>query len=200
MKKLLAGLAAASLTLFAAGCGSDSDSSSDTTVAVVETAPAETTPAETVPAETTPAETMPAETMPAETTPAAAPADTTPAADAAAAPAGTTYTLLEWDLEGPATLTAGTQDISAVNGGKFPHELLILKGTYAELPKDDLGTILEDQLAPDVKVAEIERFNAGETKTASVTLEPGNYVFVCNIAVGPNSHAGKGQVLDVVVA
>jgi ABC-type sugar transport system substrate-binding protein len=57
-----------SLALFAAACGSDSDSSSDTTAAV------ETTPATEAPAETTPAETTPAETTPAapETSAAAA--------------------------------------------------------------------------------------------------------------------------------
>jgi putative spermidine/putrescine transport system substrate-binding protein len=56
----------ASLSFFAASCGSDEKAATETAAPAESTAPVETTPAESTPAETTPAETTPAETTPAE--------------------------------------------------------------------------------------------------------------------------------------
>jgi uncharacterized cupredoxin-like copper-binding protein len=176
------------------GCSSDS---SDTTSAVVETeaeVAAETTAAtpETTPpvAETTPAA--------AETTPAAA--ETTPAA-AAASGTGAAYKLTEWTLEGSASLPAGPTEIAITNAGKFAHEFVVIKDTtYEEAPKNDLGTVLEDQLPAGSVLGEVEKIEKGASAKLSVDLAPGKYLFVCNIEFGPNSHAGKGQRLNVTVA
>jgi uncharacterized cupredoxin-like copper-binding protein len=171
-------------------CSSDS---SDTTSVVVETeaAPAvETTaaPAQSsaAAAETTPA---PAESAPAETAPAVA-----------AAAAGPTYTLKEWSLEGSATLPAGPTEIAITNAGNFGHEFVVIKDTtYEDAPKNDLGTVLEDQLPAGAILGEVAKIEKGASAKLAVDLAPGKYLFVCNIEFGPNSHAGKGQRLNVTV-
>jgi uncharacterized cupredoxin-like copper-binding protein len=182
-----------SLGIALTSCSSDS---SDTTSVVVETeaAPAvETTaaPAQSsaAVAETTPA---PAESAPAETAPAVA--------AAAAAAAGPTYTLKEWSLEGSATLPAGPTEIAITNAGNFGHEFVVIKDTtYEDAPKNDLGTVLEDQLPAGAILGEVAKIEKGASAKLAVDLAPGKYLFVCNIEFGPNSHAGKGQRLNVTV-
>jgi uncharacterized cupredoxin-like copper-binding protein len=183
------------------GCSSDS---SDTTSAVVETEAQVAAESTAVTAETSPAvtETTPAavETTPAatETTPAAV--ETTPAA-AAASGTGAAYKLTEWTLEGSASLPAGPTEIAITNAGKFAHEFVVIKDTtYEEAPKNDLGTVLEDQLPAGSVLGEVEKIEKGASAKLSVDLAPGKYLFVCNIEFGPNSHAGKGQRLNVTVA
>jgi uncharacterized cupredoxin-like copper-binding protein len=180
------------------GCSSDS---SDTTTAVVGTEAVAATEASAAVAETTPAvaETtpvVPETTLAAvETTPAAA--ETTPAASGT----GATYTLKEWTLEGSASLPAGPTEIAITNAGNFAHEFVVIKDTtYEEAPKNDLGTVLEDQLPAGSVLGEVEKIEKGASAKLSVDLAPGKYLFVCNIEFGPNSHAGKGQRLNVTVA
>jgi uncharacterized cupredoxin-like copper-binding protein len=121
---------------------------------------------------------------------------------AAAAPAagGLAYELKEWSLSGSATLTAGKSDLKVTNAGKFPHEFRVLKGTYETLPKNDLGTVQTSGLPADAQLGLVEKIEPGTDATLSVDLPAGQYLFVCNIEFGPNSHAGKGQVLNVTVA
>jgi hypothetical protein len=126
---------------------------------------------------------------------------TAPVTEAPAAPAaGITYSLKEWAIEGPATLKAGTVSMSVTNPSRNKHEMKIIKGTYAELPKAGNGAVEEEKLAAGAIVGKVDAFPGGETKPLTVELTPGTYLFVCNIAFGPASHAGKGQVLDVTVA
>ncbi len=129
-------------------------------------------------------------------------AKTAPATEApAAAPAaGITYSLKEWAIEGPASLKAGTVAMSVTNPSRNKHELKIIKGTYAELPKAGNGAVDEEKLPAGTIVGVLEAFPGGETKPLSVQLTAGKYLFVCNIAFGPASHADRGQVLDVTVA
>jgi outer membrane lipoprotein SlyB len=120
---------------------------------------------------------------------------------AAAAAAGGTYTLKEWSLEGSATLPAGQTTLSVTNAGNVGHEFIVIKDTtYEDAPKNDLGTVKEDALPAGSVLGEIEKIEAGATSTLAVNLTPGKYLFVCNIEFGPNSHAGKGQRLNVTVA
>jgi uncharacterized cupredoxin-like copper-binding protein len=180
-------------------CGTD-DKSTDTGATSTEAASSDAgaTPTE---AAATPTEAAAPLTEPAAApTGAAAPA-TEAAAAASPAAAGNAYTLKEWTLEGSATLTAGKVDLSVMNGGKFPHELVVIKDTtYEDAPKDELGTVLEEKLPAGSVLGEVEKIEPGKTATLSVELTPGKYLFVCNIAFGPNSHAGKGQRLNVTVA
>jgi uncharacterized cupredoxin-like copper-binding protein len=197
-------LAAFTLSLGVTGLTACSSDSSDTTIVAVETAPvAETAaPVETVASvvETTAAAAETTAAPAAETT-AAAVAETVAAAAGGTATDALTYTLKEWTLEGSATLPAGQTEISVNNGGNFAHEFLVIKGTtYEEAAKNDLGTVLEDQLPAGSVLGEIEKIEKGASAKLSVDLTPGKYLFVCNIEFGPNSHAGKGQRLNVTVA
>jgi uncharacterized cupredoxin-like copper-binding protein len=197
------------LTIGLSACGKDDKSSdsgaSDASAASSETAstPTEAAPTGTEAATPTEAAAPPTEAA-ATPTEAAAGAAGTEAVAAGAAPAAAganAYLLKEWTLEGSATLAPGKVDLSVVNGGKFPHELLVIKDTtYEDAPKDELGTVLEDKLPAGSILGETNKIEAGKTATLSVELAPGKYLFVCNIAVGPNSHAGKGQRLNVTVA
>ena len=174
-------LGVASLT----GCSSDS---SDTTSVVVETEAA-------VAVETTPAQPDTSDAV-ADATPA--PTETTPAAVAAGA--GASYTLKEWSLEGSATLPAGPTEIAITNAGNFAHEFVVIKDTtYEDAPKNDLGTVLEDELPAGAVLGEVEKIEKGTSAKLAIDLAPGKYLFVCNIEFGPNSHAGKGQRLNVTV-
>jgi hypothetical protein len=182
------------LCLGVVGLSACSSSSSDTTVATVETSAAAETVAlvETSAAAETVAAT---ETVAAETVAAAA--ETT----ATASIAGPSYTLKEWSLEGSASLPAGVTEISVTNAGNFGHEFVVIKDTtYEDAPKNDLGTVEEDKLPAGSVVGEISKIDKGITSKLSVNLAPGKYLFVCNIEFGPNSHAGKGQRLNVTVA
>lgn len=148
---------------------------------------------------TTPASSAPASSPAASTPAASTPAASAPAASAPAA--GITYTLKEWSIDGPAQLTAGKINLSVVNApGNSQHELKVIKGTFAELPKAANGAVDEAQLPAGAILGKVDRFAGGETKTTSLDLPAGKYLFVCNIGFGPNSHAARGQVLDVTVA
>ena len=43
------------------------------------------------------------------------------------------------------------------------------------------------------------RIKEGSSETKAFTLAAGKYVLLCNLIVGPTSHAGIGQRLDVTV-
>jgi uncharacterized cupredoxin-like copper-binding protein len=185
-------LSGLTLCLGVASLSACSSSSSDTTVATVETASVETAAVSETAA---PTDSAPVETVAAETVAAAA--ETT----ASAAAAGPAYTLKEWSLEGSASLPAGVTEISVTNAGNFGHEFVVIKDTtYEDAPKNELGTVEEDKLPAGSVVGEISKIEKGVTSKLSVNLAPGKYLFVCNIEFGPNSHAGKGQRLNVTVA
>jgi hypothetical protein len=77
---------------------------------------------------------------------------------------------------------------------------MIISGDgHDSLPTNELGTVQEDQLEDGQIIGRIDTFDPGETNSLTVDLEPGNYVILCNIEFGPNSHAGNGQTLDVTV-
>ena len=205
------------LTLALAACGgSDSEESSDT-AARTDAAPATTDEvftetseetAETEPAATEPAETEPAATAPAATEPPATePAETTPATDAPSdgdigAPAEAIETsLVEWAIEAPTEYAAGEVTFIATNNGNFPHELVVIQGeSYESLPLAEGGAVNEDELPTGALLGRTERIGGGSTTELTVTLAPGNYVLVCNLGGGDNSHAGRGQRLDITVS
>jgi hypothetical protein len=200
MRKTL--LAAACLIGLAA-CGSSksdtkpADSAANSTTSAAN--PATSAPASTSSA-AKPATTAakPATSAAASTTTAAKPAGTT-AAPATGAAAAVDVTLLEWSIESPVTLKAGEVTFNVKNGGKFPHELAIMKGeSYATLPQLANGVVDEAKVGADV-LGRTGRIGGGAAETKSFTLAAGNYVLVCNLGGGNNSHAKSGQVLSVKV-
>lgn len=88
--------------------------------------------------------------------------------------------LSEWTVTPSVTrLAAGTLRISATNTGARAHDLVVIKVSD---PKAALP--VKDDTVDETKVAIIDRFRefkSGE-KEKSITLEPGEYLLICNIA------------------
>ncbi|MFN0092572.1 MAG: hypothetical protein ACKVWR_20255 [Acidimicrobiales bacterium] len=133
----------------------------------------------------------------AATTTSAAAAATTTAAPAAQG-AAVEVTLSEWKVEAGA-IKAGAVTINAKNAGQFPHELAVYKGTFASLPKAANGAV-DDAVAGAALVGRIDRFPAGSSATAAFTMPAGQYALLCNLVGAGQSHAARGQNLDVTVA
>lgn len=141
-----------------------------------------------------------------ETTSTEAPAETTAPPAETEAPTETTapstdvaVSLVEWAIETPAEVAAGIVTFDVSNVGSFPHHFAIARGdSYEDLPMSGGGAIDEAALADDF-LGRTANLQVGETETIEFDLEPGNYVFFCNIA-GTVSHAAQGQVLSVTVS
>lgn len=178
---------ALALSLVLAACGSSSDDTDTTTEATTE---ATTAASEAGSSATTEA---------ASATTEAAAASTTAAA--AAAGEGQAVDLKEWSITITGDVKAGANTFAIANTGDNPHALAIVKGdSYESLPKLDNGAVDSDKLDAGAFIGASESVDKGATGTLSVTLDPGNYVFFCPVAFGPNSHAKAGQVLSVTVS
>ncbi len=109
--------------------------------------------------------------------------------------------LVEWEIDAPTEYEAGEVTFTATNDGNFPHEFVVIRGDgYESLPLEDGGAVDEDALAPDDLLGRTERIGGGSSAELTVTLEAGNYVLLCNLGSGSNSHAGQGQTLDITVS
>jgi uncharacterized cupredoxin-like copper-binding protein len=124
-----------------------------------------------------------------ETTASAPKATSTPAADSGGA---TTVKASEFKFD-PATLNvkAGKVKLTLDNTGQFEHELVVLK-TDA---KPGALKVSGGKVSEDDSVGEIEELKGGATKSHTFDLQPGHYVFVCNIP----THYGKGMRGELVV-
>jgi uncharacterized cupredoxin-like copper-binding protein len=86
--------------------------------------------------------------------------------------------------DGPMTMTAvpdtaasGPVAFTAENTGTIEHEMVVLK---TETPGDQL-TVTDGKVSEDDSVGEIPEFAQGTTASATLDLEAGSYVLVCNI-------------------
>ena len=165
-------LAATSLVIVLAACGSSSKSSS-TTAASATTAAAATTAA--------PATTAAAAATGAPTTAASATAATTTAASGsgstAAAASGTPVAVTEKEFSialVPASFTAGTYTFNVSNTGQFKHNLII-EGNGDKVQSDT--------------------FDGCKSGSVTATLKSGTYEIYCGIP----THKGKGMDLTVTV-
>lgn len=105
----------------------------------------------------------------------------------------------EWAIDSPTDLIPGTITFNVTNDGDFAHHFAIARGdSYETLPQIAGGAIDEATLAADFLGA-TSNIPGGGTDTIEFDLEPGNYVFFCNIATSV-SHAAQGQVLSVTVS
>lgn len=186
-----AGALALSLVLAACGSSSDDTDSTGASTAATEAESSATTEAE-------PSATSEAESS--ATTETEAPATTEAAA--AAAGEGQAVDLKEWSITITGDVASGANTFALTNTGENPHALAIVKGdSYETLPKLDNGAVDADSLEAGAFIGASENVEkGGGTGTLAVTLEPGNYVFFCPVAFGPNSHAKAGQVLSVTVS
>lgn len=212
-RRILPAGTALALVLTACGGSDSSEDEATDTVVITETEPTEVfaestdtestaAPADTPAAETAPADTTPAETTPAETTPPES-GDTVPTTDGEiGTPAeGVAASLVEWAIEAPTEYAAGEVTFSATNNGNFPHELVVIQGeSYESLPLAEGGSVIEDDLPTGALLGRTARIGSGSTDELTVTLAPGNYVLLCNLGGGAQSHAGRGQRLDISVS
>ena len=201
---------AVALTFVVASCGGSSDGGTDDTVAsttteepVAETAEdftevENTDDAAVEPVEDTAVESVVSEPVAVETTVAEPVEETTVGAAAAAS---IDVTLAEWEVDAPADYAAGEITFNATNAGSFPHEFVVIEGEgYEALPLTDAGAVIEDDLPTGALIGRTDRIGGGSSEALTVTLAPGNYVLLCNLGGGGNSHAGQGQRLDITVS
>jgi len=120
--------------------------------------------------------------------------------------AATTVTvdLDEWKIS-PAedSVPAGIIAFEAVNKGKVPHELVVVKGVAPDdLPETDDGALDEAKLPDGALLGEIEGFPDGETCTGVFELAAGDYTLVCNITENEGKkeiHLANGMVTSFTV-
>ena len=87
----------------------------------------------------------------------------------------------EWQISlDRTTVNAGKVTFAIKNDGKNEHEFVILKTDTAadQLPVTD-GKVVEDQAG--TSPGEVENIAKGVTKSKTFDLEPGQYVFICNV-------------------
>ena len=92
----------------------------------------------------------------------------------------------EWSITGEGgqpipTLAAGEVTLEVHNEGLAPHYLSIIR---TDLPADALPMAdgqVDEEAAGDV-IGEVDEFPGGQIRVGTFHLEPGRYVFICNIA------------------
>jgi hypothetical protein len=93
-----------------------------------------------------------------------------------------TISLYEWKVIVADTIKAGPSTFTISNFGTMPHELLIFRSDLppAAYPKDKSGDIVEDGPGVDL-VSDGENIDPTAAQVRTVNLNPGTYLFVCNI-------------------
>ena len=93
-------------------------------------------------------------------------------------------TLQEWAvLPDPGSVSAGDVTFSITNDGpEDVHEFVVIQTDLdpGDLPTDETGAVSEDGEGMTV-IGEVEDVAVGATEELPVSLEPGNYVLICNI-------------------
>lgn len=192
---------AAAVALLAVSCGGSSDdASSEPDVTAEQEAAPETDAA--------PETAAPVTEAPDTAAPATAAPETAVEEEVAEEPVGDPaagevvgVSLVEWAIDAPTEYAAGVVTFTATNDGNFPHEFTVIAGEgYESLPLAEGGAVIEADLPTGALVGRTGRLGGGSSQDLTVTLAPGNYVLVCNLGGGGNSHAGQGQRLDITVS
>lgn len=125
-----------------------------------------------------------------EMTPEPAPSESPVAVDA-----DFTAEVKEWAITlSGASAAAGEVTFGLTNAGNIPHEFIVVRsdaGGEALLDQVDPATSRLDEAALDA-IGEQPEFSPGEIKTLTLSLEPGKYVVLCNIA----GHFSSGMYAD----
>ncbi|HEX7058304.1 MAG TPA: plastocyanin/azurin family copper-binding protein [Solirubrobacterales bacterium] len=93
---------------------------------------------------------------------------------------------------------SGQTTIEAPNDGSVEHELVLFKtnANPAKLPTDASGSVDEEKLDQQAQeIGEVADVEAGETKSGTFKLTPGNYVMFCNLP----GHYAQGMYGTVTV-
>ena len=103
--------------------------------------------------------------------------------------------LAEWRVAvADEQVQAGRFTVIATNAGTEPHELVVVKSDFpaAMLPVVD-GSVDEAQVRI---VGAIEPFAPGATERLEISLSPGKYVLICNIAARLPGEAAESHYLN----
>jgi uncharacterized cupredoxin-like copper-binding protein len=88
----------------------------------------------------------------------------------------------DFRVKAPRRLPAGRTVLSVVNRGPDDHELIVVRARGNRLPlRDDGLTVDEDALEP-VTLGTLEPGEPKSVRVLRVTLTPGRYVLLCNMA------------------
>lgn len=94
---------------------------------------------------------------------------------------------IDYAFEGiPATVAGGLTAITFTNAGDEPHEMVLFaKGEGVTESFDDLLALPEEEVGDKVvPVGGVSPIEAGDSDTALVDLEPGEYMAICFLPVG----------------
>jgi uncharacterized cupredoxin-like copper-binding protein len=115
---------------------------------------------------------------------------------------GTTVdvTLQEWAvLPDPGSVTAGEVTFTITNDGpEDVHEFVVIQTDLApgDLPTDETGAVSEDGEGMTV-IGEVEDVEVGASEELTVSLDPGDYVLICNIYSEDEGEAHYGMGMYV---
>jgi uncharacterized cupredoxin-like copper-binding protein len=128
-------------------------------------------------------------------------APSAPGTEASAVTGGVPVTLNQWSVTPTTTsFSAGPVAFTVTNQGTIEHEFVVLRTSTpaADIPvgsfEGETGRINEDTAGTNV--GETGDMAAGATKTMTVDLKPGHYVFFCNLP----GHYQSGMHVDVTVS
>ncbi|HEY5625723.1 MAG TPA: hypothetical protein VIT93_04475 [Dehalococcoidia bacterium] len=114
-------------------------------------------------------------------------------------------TLDEWSVVTDVdTLPEGPIKFDVKNEGDEDHELLVVRTDIpgAELPTKDDGRFDDDAGGVDVK-HDVDDVESGDETSRSYTLDPGNYVLLCNIVKDiegtETSHFAQGMWTEFTI-
>ena len=108
----------------------------------------------------------------------------------------------EFAYVAPASIPAGTTTFRLVNDGREVHQISILELTEGKTLAEYMAAIKANQPTPwAIGVGGPNAAGPGQTVEATVTLEAGNYIFVCWVpSPGPPvPHMAKGMVHALTV-
>ncbi|MDP9226006.1 MAG: cupredoxin domain-containing protein [Actinomycetota bacterium] len=124
-----------------------------------------------------------------------------PPAGASSATGDVSVALNQWSVTpNTTTFSAGPASFTVTNQGTMDHEFVVLrtKTQVADIPvtsfEGESGRINEDTAGTNV--GETGDLAAGATKSVTVDLKPGHYVFFCNLP----GHYQSGMHVDVTVS
>jgi uncharacterized cupredoxin-like copper-binding protein len=101
----------------------------------------------------------------------------------------------DFHVTAPATVPAGDADIKVVNSGPDLHELIVVKADSAsDLPLRSDGLTIDEEALQDDEAGAVVPFGPGEYDVMHVHLEPGRYIFLCNMS----GHFLAGMATTVV--
>ena len=95
----------------------------------------------------------------------------------------------------PKRLPAGENLLAVRNKGPVRHELIVIRKRDGELPMRRDGLTVDEDAVEPLEADALEPGTSGQTRSLRVSLRPGKYEFICNMA----GHYLGGMEKDVVV-